>query len=262
MSSFTLVPAIDLKDGACVRLKQGDMQQSTVFSEDPAQMALHWLNAGCTRLHLVDLNGAFAGSPKNQDAINSIVSVVKKFASENSCSIPIQLGGGIRDMATVEHYLAMGIDDVIIGSAMIKQPDFMFLLLKEFRQHVIAGVDAKNGFVAIDGWADVTQLTAIELAKPFVDAGLKSIIFTDISRDGMLFGLNIASTIALAQTLNVGVFASGGLSNQSDVEALYRLHQQAPQQILGVVCGRAIYEGQLDFAEAQRWLEHKKTESF
>lgn len=256
--SFTLVPAIDLKDGACVRLKQGDMQQSTVFSNQPEQMAQHWLEKGCKRLHLVDLNGAFAGEPKNQTAIAAIIKTVKAFAAQQGRAIPIQLGGGIRDMATVERYLAMGIDDVIIGSAIVKDPDFVMLLLKEFGEHVIAGIDAKAGFVAIDGWADITQISAVELAKPFVDAGLSRIIFTDIARDGMLSGVNTESTLALAKSLNIGVFASGGLSSHQDVEALYALHRQHSNSILGAICGRAIYEGQLDFATAQLWVNRQE----
>jgi len=236
-----IIPAIDLKDGQCVRLKQGDMDASTVFSEDPGATARHWVDQGGKRLHLVDLNGAFAGKPENQEAIKAIVSAV-------GGEIPIQLGGGIRDLATIERYLDNGIDFVIIGTAAVKNPDFVREACTAFPGHIMVGLDAKDGDVAIDGWAKLTGINVIELAKKFEGYGVDSIVYTDIGRDGMLTGVNIEATAALADALSIPVIASGGVTNLDDVRNLATV---ASQGVIGTITGRAIYEGTLDFAAAQ-----------
>lgn len=244
-----LIPAIDLKDGQCVRLKQGLMNEATVFSDSPAQMAQHWQQQGARRLHLVDLNGAFAGEPKNFPAIKEILAAV---ASE----MPVQLGGGIRDLQTIEKYLDLGLTDVIIGTAAVKNPDFVRQACREFPNHIIVGLDAKEGRVAIDGWATVTEHHVIDLSKQFEDDGVNSIIYTDIGRDGMMSGVNIEATVKLAQAVNIPIIASGGLTNLDDVRALCEV---AHQGVAGAITGRAIYEGSIDFAQAQQqadaWLQ-------
>ena len=237
-----LIPAIDLKNGQCVRLKQGLMDEATVFSDRPAEMALHWLKQGARRLHLVDLDGAFAGEPKNFPAIEEIL-------AEVSAHIPVQLGGGIRDLATVEKYLALGLNDVIIGTAAVKNPAFVREACKEFPGHIIVGLDAKDGMVAIDGWATVTAHHVIDLSKQFEDDGVNSIIYTDIGRDGMMSGVNIEATQKLAEAISIPVIASGGLTNLDDIRALCAA---AGSGIAGAITGRAIYEGSIDFAEAQK----------
>jgi phosphoribosylformimino-5-aminoimidazole carboxamide ribotide isomerase len=236
-----LIPAIDLKDGQCVRLKQGDMEQSTVFGEDPVEMALKWLDKGARRLHLVDLNGAFAGKPQNYNAIKSILKVVGD-------EIPVQLGGGIRDLDTIEKYVDAGIRYIIIGTAAVKSPGFLKDACSAFGGHIIVGLDAKDGKVATDGWSKLTGHEVIDLAKKFEDYGVESIIYTDIGRDGMLSGINVEATVKLAQALSIPVIASGGLSGMSDIESLCAL---ADEGIEGVICGRAIYSGDLDFEKAQ-----------
>jgi phosphoribosylformimino-5-aminoimidazole carboxamide ribotide isomerase len=236
-----LIPAIDLKDGHCVRLKQGDMDQSTTFGEDPALMARRWVNKGARRLHLVDLNGAFAGHPKNEIAIRKIL---KEVGSE----IDVQLGGGIRDLDTIERYLDAGLRYVIIGTAAVRNPGFLQDACTAFGGHIIVGLDARDGKVATDGWSKVTRHDVVELAKKYEDFGVESIIYTDIGRDGMLSGINIESTVRLAQALSIPVIASGGLSNMADIEALCVVEDQGVE---GVICGRAIYSGDLDFAAAQ-----------
>ncbi len=236
-----LIPAIDLKDGHCVRLKQGDMDQVTTFSEDPAVMARNWVNQGARRLHLVDLNGAFAGQPKNELAIRKIL---KEVGSE----IEVQLGGGIRDLDTIERYLDAGLRYVIIGTAAVKNPGFLQDACTAFGGHIIVGLDAKDGKVATDGWSKLTRHDVVDLAKKFEDYGVESIIYTDIGRDGMLSGLNIEATVRLAQALTIPVIASGGLSNMADIESLCAVEDEGIQ---GVICGRAIYTGDLDFAAAQ-----------
>eukprot|EP01038_Epipyxis_sp_PR26KG_P017913 gene17913-25059_t len=236
-----LIPAIDLKDGHCVRLKQGDMELATVFSEDPADMALHWLKQGARRLHLVDLNGAFAGVPKNYSAIKSIL-------KEVGDDIPVQLGGGIRDLDTIERYLDAGITYVIIGTAAVKSPGFLHDAYGAFPGHIIVGLDAKDGKVATDGWSKLTGHEVVDLAKKFEDYGVEGVIYTDIGRDGMLTGINIEATVKLAQALTIPVIASGGLSDLVDIERLCSVEFEG---IEGVICGRAIYTGALDFAEAQ-----------
>ena len=236
-----LIPAIDLKDGHCVRLKQGDMDQSTIFGEDPAAMARKWVDAGARRLHLVDLNGAFAGTPKNYSAIKSIL-------KEVGDDIPVQLGGGIRDLDTIEKYIDGGLRYVIIGTAAVKNPGFLKDACSAFGGHIIVGLDAKDGKVATDGWSKLTGHEVVDLAKKFEDWGVESIIYTDIGRDGMLSGINIDATVKLAQALSIPVIASGGLSNMADIEQLCAVESEGVE---GVICGRAIYSGDLDFAAAQ-----------
>ena len=240
-----LIPAIDLKDGHCVRLKQGDMDQSTTFGEDPGAMARRWLDAGARRLHLVDLNGAFAGSPKNHAAIKSILKAVQ---AGTGAEIPVQLGGGIRDLDTIEQYIDDGIHYVIIGTAAVKNPGFLKDACSAFGGHIIVGLDAKDGKVATDGWSKLTGHEVVDLAKKFEDYGVESIIYTDIGRDGMLSGVNVDATVRLAQALSIPVIASGGLSNMADIEQLCAVETEGVE---GVICGRAIYSGDLDFAEAQ-----------
>ena len=237
-----LIPAIDLKDGKCVRLKQGDMNDSTTFGEDPAAMARRWLDAGARRLHLVDLNGAFAGQPVNQTAIKAIL---KEVGDE----IPVQLGGGIRDLDTIERYLDGGLSYVIIGTAAVKNPGFLRDACTAFGGHIIVGLDAKDGKVATDGWSKLSGHEVIDLAKKFEDYGVEGVIYTDIGRDGMLSGVNIEATVKLAQALSIPVIASGGLSNLQDIERLCAVESEGVE---GVICGRAIYTGDLDFAAGQK----------
>ncbi len=236
-----LIPAIDLKDGHCVRLKQGDMEQSTTFGEDPAAMARRWVDAGARRLHLVDLNGAFAGVPKNYSAIKAIL-------KEVGDDIPVQLGGGIRDLDTIEKYIDGGLRYVIIGTAAVKNPGFLKDACSAFGGHIIVGLDAKDGKVATDGWSKLTGHEVVDLAKKFEDWGVESIIYTDIGRDGMLSGINIDATVKLAQALTIPVIASGGLGSMADIEQLCAVESEGVE---GVICGRAIYSGDLDFAAAQ-----------
>jgi phosphoribosylformimino-5-aminoimidazole carboxamide ribotide isomerase len=237
-----LIPAIDLKDGRCVRLQQGDMSASTTFGEDPAAMARRWLDAGARRLHLVDLNGAFAGKPINEGAIKAIVAAV-------GGDIPVQLGGGIRDLDTIERYLDDGISQVIIGTAAVKSPGFLKDACTAFGGHIIVGIDAKDGKVATDGWSKLTGHEVVDLALKFQDYGVESVIYTDIGRDGMLSGINISATVKLARALTIPVIASGGLADLADIEQLCAVEGEG---IAGVICGRAIYSGALDFATAQR----------
>jgi len=236
-----LIPAIDLKDGHCVRLKQGDMNDSTTFGEDPAEMARRWVDAGARRLHLVDLNGAFAGKPANAAAIRAIL---REVGSE----VPVQLGGGIRDLDTIERYLDEGLSYIILGTAAVRNPGFLLDACTAFGGHIIVGLDAKDGKVATDGWSKLTGHEVIDLAKKFEGYGVEGVIYTDIGRDGMLSGINIEATVKLAQALTIPVIASGGLSNIADVE---RLCEVEGEGIEGVICGRAIYNGDLDFAAAQ-----------
>ena len=236
-----LIPAIDLKDGHCVRLKQGDMEQSTTFGEDPAAMARRWVDAGARRLHLVDLNGAFAGKPKNFSAIKAILKEVGN-------DIPVQLGGGIRDLDTIEKYLDAGLRYVIIGTAAVKNPGFLKDACTAFGGHIIVGLDAKDGKVATDGWSKLTGHEVADLGQKFQDWGVESIIYTDIGRDGMLSGINVEATVKLAQALTIPVIASGGLGGMCDIEQLCAVEKEGVQ---GVICGRAIYSGDLDFAAAQ-----------
>jgi phosphoribosylformimino-5-aminoimidazole carboxamide ribotide isomerase len=236
-----LVPAIDLKDGQCVRLKQGDMEQTTVFADDPAAQARKWLDQGARRLHLVDLNGAFAGKPKNEEAIRLIL-------DEVGDEIDVQLGGGIRDLDTIERYLDIGLRYVIIGTAAVKDPGFLQNACTAFAGRIIVGLDAKDGKVATDGWSKLTGHDVTDLALKFEDYGVESIIYTDIGRDGMLAGINIEATVRLARASSIPVIASGGLHNLDDIRALCAVEHEGVE---GVICGRSIYTGSLDFAAGQ-----------
>jgi phosphoribosylformimino-5-aminoimidazole carboxamide ribotide isomerase len=249
-----IIPAIDLKDGKCVRLKQGDMTDATVFSDDPTATARRWLELGARRLHVVDLNGAAAGKPKNESAIRAIADAVGD-------KMPIQLGGGIRDLDTIERYLDAGVSYVIIGTAAVKTPGFLHDACTAFTGHVLVALDAKDGKVAVDGWSKMTGHDVVDLAKKFEDYGVEAVIYTDIGRDGMLTGVNIEATVALARQLTVPVIASGGLSNIEDVRALCAVEGEG---ISGAITGRAVYQGTLDFKEAQKvadQLSGKKTEA-
>ena len=240
-----LIPAIDLKDGNCVRLEQGDMKTATTFGDNPAAMARRWLDAGARRLHLVDLNGAFAGKPVNESAVKAIV-------REVGDQIPVQMGGGLRDLDTIERYLDDGLSYVIIGTAAVKNPGFLKDACSAFGGHVIVGLDANEGKVATDGWSKLTGHEVIDLAKKFEDYGVEAVVYTDIGRDGMLTGLNIEATVKLAQALTIPVFASGGLSGIADIEKLCAVEQEGVQ---GVICGRALYSGALDFVAAQKRVD-------
>ena len=236
-----IIPAIDLKDGQCVRLKQGLMDEATVFSNSPGEQAAHWLAQGARRLHVVDLNGAFAGKPKNESAIKDIVAALGD-------EIPVQLGGGIRDLDTIERCLDDGVSYVIIGTAAVKNPGFLRDACSAFPGQIIVGLDAKDGKVAVDGWSKLTGHDVIDLAKKCEDYGVESIIYTDIGRDGMLTGINIEATVRLAQSLRIPVIASGGLSNLDDIRNLCAVESEG---VVGTIAGRAIYDGSLDFAAAQ-----------
>ncbi len=235
-----LIPAIDLKDGKCVRLRQGRMEDETVFSDDPVAMAGRWLEAGARRLHIVDLNGAFDGKPVNAGVIHEIAAAYP--------DLPIQVGGGIRDEDTVQTYLDAGVQYVIIGTKAVNAPHFVNDLCLEFPGHVIVGLDAKNGKVAIDGWSKLSKHDVIDMAKHFEQDGVAAIVFTDIGRDGMMTGVNVESTVKLAQAITIPVIASGGITNMDDIRALCAVTDEG---ITGAITGRAIYEGTLDFAEGQ-----------
>lgn len=235
-----VIPAIDLKDGQCVRLRQGRMDDSTVFGDDPVSMAKRWVDAGCRRLHLVDLNGAFAGTPVNGEAVTAIA---KAFPN-----LPIQIGGGIRSLETIEHYVKAGVSFVIIGTKAVKEPRFVKEACQAFPGKVIVGLDAQDGFVATDGWAEISDIQAVDLAKQFKHDGVTSIVYTDIARDGMMQGVNVEATLKLAQEGGIPVIASGGVTNIEDIRALAAV---AKQGILGAITGRAIYEGTLDVRQAQ-----------
>jgi len=237
-----LIPAIDLKDGKCVRLQQGDMNAATTFGDDPAAMARRWLDAGARRLHLVDLNGAFAGRPVNEGAVKSILRALGD-------RIPVQLGGGIRDLDTIERYLDDGVRYVVIGTAAVKNPGFLKDACSAFGGHVLVGLDARDGKVATDGWSKLTGHEVADLARKFEDYGVEAVIYTDIGRDGMLTGINLEATVRLAQAISIPVIASGGLAGIADIEALCAVEGDG---VAGVICGRSVYSGQLDFAAAQR----------
>jgi phosphoribosylformimino-5-aminoimidazole carboxamide ribotide isomerase len=236
-----IIPAIDIKDGKCVRLRQGDMDQETVFSDDPVAMAARWVEAGARRLHLVDLNGAFAGKPVNAHVVAAI--------AEAFPELPIQVGGGIRDEETVQTYLDAGVSYVIIGTQAVTVPHFVNDLCLEFPGHIIVGLDAKDGKVAVDGWSKLSKHDVIDMAKHFEQDGVEAIVYTDISRDGMMIGVNVEATVRLAQSINIPVIASGGITNIDDIR---RLCEVAQEGITGAITGRAIYEGTLDFSAAQR----------
>ena len=236
-----LIPAIDMKDGKCVRLEQGDMNVVTTFGDDPAAMARRWLDAGARRLHLVDLNGAFVGKPVNEVAVKAIL-------REVGDQIPVQLGGGIRDLDTIERFLDDGLSYVIIGTAAVKSPGFLKDACSAFGGHIIVGLDARDGKVATDGWSKLTGHEVIDLARKFEDYGVDGVIYTDIGRDGMLSGINIEATVKLARALSIPVFASGGLASMTDIDQLCAVESEGVE---GVICGRSIYSGALDFAAAQ-----------
>ncbi|RKZ38924.1 MAG: 1-(5-phosphoribosyl)-5-((5-phosphoribosylamino)methylideneamino)imidazole-4-carboxamide isomerase [Gammaproteobacteria bacterium] len=236
-----VIPAIDLKDGQCVRLKQGRMEDDTVFSNEPIVMAERWIKAGARRLHIIDLNGAFAGKPVNAKVIHQIAKTYPQ--------IPIQVGGGIRSQETIETYLDVGVNYVIIGTKAVQSPQFVTDMCKKFPGHIIVGLDARDGKVATDGWSSVSEYNTIDLAQRFEQAGVEAIIFTDISRDGMLQGLNIDSTVKLAQSIKIPIIAAGGVTTIDDIKALCHV---ADKGIMGAITGRAIYEGTLDFTEAQK----------
>lgn len=240
-----IIPAIDLKDGKCVRLKQGRMEDDTVFSDDPVATATHWVNEGARRLHLVDLNGAFAGTPIHKGVVEAIAKAHPE--------LPIQIGGGIRSFETIEHYLEAGVSFVIIGTKAAKEPEFVEEACKKFAGHIIVGIDAKDGYVATDGWANVLDLKATDLAKRFADAGVSSIVYTDIARDGMMQGVNVEQTVALADHCGLPIIASGGVTDLDDVRAL-----KGRTGILGAITGRAIYEGTLNLRDAQILLDEDK----
>jgi len=232
-----IIPAIDLKDGRCVRLKQGDMSTATVFSDDPVAMAKHWAAEGARRLHIVDLNGAIAGRPKNEKVIRDVIAAL-------GGQVPIQLGGGIRDLDAIESYLDAGVTYVVIGTAAVKNPGFLSDACYAFPGHVIAGLDAKDGKVAVEGWSKMTGHDVVDLAKKFEEYGVEALIYTDIGRDGMLTGINIDATLKLAQAIKTPIIASGGLNSLKDVQAV--CSQLAPEGIIGAIAGRALYEGKLD----------------
>jgi len=241
-----IIPAIDLKDGKCVRLRQGRMDDSTVFSDDPVAMAARWVKAGARRLHLVDLNGAFAGEPVNGDVVADIAKAYPE--------LPIQIGGGIRDLQTIERYIEAGVSFVIIGTKAVREPEFVTEACRVFTGHIIVGLDAKNGLVATDGWAEVSTINAADLAVRFEADGVEAIVYTDIDRDGMMKGVNVKATVAMAQASTIPVIASGGVTSMDDIMALKKV---ASAGIQGAITGRAIYEGTLDLAEAQRFCDEK-----
>ncbi|WP_018700655.1 1-(5-phosphoribosyl)-5-[(5-phosphoribosylamino)methylideneamino]imidazole-4-carboxamide isomerase [Amorphus coralli] len=229
-----LFPAIDLKDGTCVRLLQGDMARATVFNDNPANQAAAFADAGFEWLHIVDLNGAFAGRSVNVDAVEAILKAVR---------IPVQLGGGIRDMAGIESWLARGITRVILGTAALRNPDLVLEACRTFPNRIAVGIDARGGRVAVEGWAETAETRAVDLARRFEDAGVAAIIYTDIARDGMLSGLNMDETLALAEAVTIPVIASGGLKDMDDIE---RLAQPDAARLAGAIAGRALYDGRLD----------------
>lgn len=233
-----VIPAIDLKEGKCVRLEQGLMEKDTVFCDDPAAQALEWQRQGGEMLHIVDLDGAFAGEPKNRASIEAIVKAL---------SIPCQLGGGIRDLATIEAYLSLGISRVIIGTAAQRNPELVKEACRLFPGKIVVGIDAKSGMVAVQGWAEVTGVTASDLAKKFEGFGVSAIVYTDISRDGMMAGPNIAATKGLAESISIPVIASGGVSSLKDIENLMAIE---PSGVCGAITGKAIYTGAINLAEA------------
>ncbi|HZY14325.1 MAG TPA: 1-(5-phosphoribosyl)-5-[(5-phosphoribosylamino)methylideneamino]imidazole-4-carboxamide isomerase [Beijerinckiaceae bacterium] len=240
-----LFPAIDLKDGSCVRLVQGDMAQATIFNDNPAEQALIFERQGFEYLHLVDLDGAFAGKPVNADAVKAILDVV---------SIPVQLGGGIRDLRTIERWLEKGVERVIIGTAAVRDPDLVREAAWLYPGRIAVGIDARKGLVAIEGWAQVAQMSAIDLACRFEDAGVAAIVYTDISRDGVMKGLNIEATLALAEATSVAVIASGGLASLADVA---RLLEPDCARLAGAITGRALYDGRLGAAEALALIKNR-----
>ena len=237
-----IIPAIDLKDGRCVRLKQGDMNTATVFSDNPVEMARHWAKQGARRLHIVDLNGAIAGRPKNEKMIRDMIAAVGE-------QVPIQVGGGIRDLDTIESYLDAGVTYIVIGTAAVKNPGFLSDACYAFPGHIIAGLDAKDGKVAVEGWSKLTGHDVVDLAKKYEDFGIEALVYTDIGRDGMMSGINIEATLRLAQSTKTPIIASGGLNSVEDIQAV--CSKLAPEGVIGAIAGRALYEGKLELKSAQ-----------
>jgi len=237
-----IIPAIDLKDGRCVRLKQGDMSTATVFSDDPVAMAKHWAAQGARRLHIVDLNGAVAGRPKNEKVIREMIAAVGE-------QVPIQVGGGIRDLDTIESYLDAGVTYIVIGTAAVKNPGFLSDACYAFPGHIIAGLDAKDGKVAVEGWSKLTGHDVVDLAKKYQEYGIEALIYTDIGRDGMMSGVNIDATLRLAQATQTPIIASGGLNSVEDIQAVCA--RLVPEGVIGAIAGRALYEGKLELKSAQ-----------
>jgi len=245
VAAVILYPAIDLKNGECVRLVHGDMAQATVFNTDPAAQAMRFEEQGFSYLHVVDLDGAFAGKPMNAQAVEGILARVK---------MKVQLGGGIRDKATIEGWLGKGVARVIIGTAAVRDPDLVRAAARAYPGRIAVGIDARDGKVAVEGWAQVAELSAADLGKRFEDAGVAAIIYTDIARDGVLKGLNIEATLALAAAVSIPVIASGGLASLADVE---RLLQPDCARLAGAITGRALYDGRLDAAQALELIKAK-----
>jgi len=235
-----IIPAIDLKDGQCVRLRKGVMEDTTVFSNNPTEMASKWVDEGARRLHLVDLNGAFEGKPVNAECVNEIT---KAFPN-----LPVQIGGGIRDIKIANTYIEAGVSYLIIGTMAVTHPEFISELCREFPGRIIVGLDANNGLVATDGWAKQTDINVVELSKKYEQEGVSSIVYTDIARDGMMQGVNVKATADLAKETTIPIIASGGITNLDDIAALLK---NAHHGIIGAITGRAIYEGMLDFNDAQ-----------
>jgi len=235
-----LIPAIDLKDGQCVRLRQGDLTDATIFSDDPAEMARQWITQGARRIHVVDLNGAVAGRPKNEPALREIIRAAG--------DVPVQVGGGIRDLETIERMLDDGVSYAVIGTAAVKNPGLLKDACAAFMGHIIVSIDAKDGRVATDGWSKLSGHEVIDLARKFEDDGVEAILYTDIGRDGMLTGVNLEATVKLAQSVKIPVIASGGIAGLADIEALCAVEAEG---VMGAILGRALYEGRLDFAQAQ-----------
>ena len=231
-----LIPAIDLKDGRCVRLKQGNMEDETVFSEDPGEVARHWVEMGAERIHLVDLNGAVSGKPQNAAAIKAILEAV-------GAEVPVQLGGGIRSLAHVESWLGKGLSRVILGTVALRDPELVKTAARRFPGRIAVGIDARGGKVAVEGWAETSELDVIEMARRFEGAGVAAIIYTDIDRDGVLAGVNWESTLELARAVTIPVIASGGLASMDDIE---RLSRPECQILEGAISGRALYDGRID----------------
>jgi phosphoribosylformimino-5-aminoimidazole carboxamide ribotide isomerase len=245
-----LIPAIDIKDGRCVRLRQGDMKTATVFSEDPVAMARHWVDLGARRLHVVDLNGARSGKPVNEPVIRRIIDQV-------GADVPVQLGGGLRDLDTIERYIDGGVGFVVIGTAAVKNPGFLHDACSAFGGHVIVALDARDGKVATDGWSKLTGHDVVDLAVKFEDYGVEAILYTDIGRDGMLTGVNLDATVALARAVNIPVIASGGVATMEDIERLCSVQAEG---IEAAVLGRSLYEGTLDFRAALERADREEAE--
>jgi phosphoribosylformimino-5-aminoimidazole carboxamide ribotide isomerase len=242
-----LIPAIDLKDGRCVRLRQGRMDEVTVFSDDPVAMARHWAEAGCRRLHLVDLDGAFAGRPRNQGVINDITAAMG--------DVPVQVGGGIRDEATIDAYLEAGVSQAIVGTRAIEEPEFLERAARRFPNQLILGLDARDGLLAVAGWDETSSVEAVAFARQAADLPLAAIVYTDIARDGMLSGVNVDATVRLAEATRLPVVASGGISSLDDLSALARAFSTSSGTLMGAITGRAIYAGTLDFRAGQALLD-------